>query len=127
MLITAGVNRDEHVTPHRWANDWISVRGVPGYRAILSPRNVRLSKAEIERFHASEGSPDVGKFWLWWRLEDDGTFTDLRPPRRRPVCRPMEEAHDVLAEDSLCLCQPVARICARCRRLGLEFGRAVAR
>lgn len=91
MLITAGANKGEHVDPHQWANDWISIRDVPGYRAILSPRNVRLSPSEIAMFRASASDPHLGQFWTWWRLEDDGTFTDLRVPPPRTIRHSAEE------------------------------------
>lgn len=91
MLITDGANKGEHVTPKQWANDWISISDVPGFRSILTPRNVQLNAEEIERFRASESDPHLGSFWAWWRLEDDGTFTDLRVPRQRPVRHSAEE------------------------------------
>lgn len=92
MLIISGRDAGFEVTARQWANDWISVDGVSPSRSILSPMQVRLTPGEVEKFRASQGSPNLGQFWKWWYLTDDGLFTDLRAAqngidratRRRP-------------------------------------------
>lgn len=71
---------------HQYANGWLTVRadGVPP-NAILKPTMIRLVDEEDWSAFAVTDPRMVGRFWQEWRLNEDGTFTALRPARRRPA------------------------------------------
>jgi hypothetical protein len=86
VKILCGPNRGRDVTPKQWANNWITVVELPAYSSVLSPRWVQLTTIEeFERFGASVGSEHTGMFWSRWKLNDDGTFTDLSGEEVRTV------------------------------------------
>lgn len=92
MELISGAYKGEHVALSQWANDWISTKSVEAWRSILTPTNVKLTADEAEQVRASVDDPHVGMFWKNWRLNDDGTFTDLRPPLARRIRRSSDEA-----------------------------------
>jgi hypothetical protein len=123
MLIIKGPGKGRTVRAHQWSNDWISADDENGKPLILSPRSVRLDDEEIARFRATLDATRIGYFWKWWELLDDGTFLGIRPHpsggglglnSTRTIRKSSEEAGP-------CTCQPVGRICRRCKALGREF------
>lgn len=67
---------------HQFAKDWMSVDLHGGRQGVIvRPDQVQLDDDEHARVI---DAPHVGQFWAEWRLNDDGTFTALRPrqPRR---------------------------------------------
>lgn len=136
MLIMKGRHRGKTVPVSQWANNWISAKDLPGQESVLSPMMVRLDPDEIVLFRKSIGNPKIGYFWQAFQLLDTGDFIDLRPvpaPRRvRHSAHEVEQANEIKHQEGLsvahiaaqpCLCQPVNRICQRCRILGEQFGR----
>lgn len=87
MKILRGRYAGQTAKLHQFANDWMSV-DIDGGRpnAIVRPDQVQLDADEHARVI---DEPHVGQFWREWRLNDDGTFTALRPRQPRRTRRAM--------------------------------------
>ncbi len=77
MKILRGRYAGQTADLHQFANDWMMVDIHGGTQGVVvRPDQVKLDPDEGARmrFHAG-----VGTFWREWRLNDDGTFTRLKP------------------------------------------------
>jgi hypothetical protein len=79
MKILRGKQQGASLTPHQFANDWISVKESTD---VFRPSSVQLEPADLPLFEKTD-TAHVGRFWIEWKLLDDGTFRSLSPRRRR--------------------------------------------
>lgn len=62
----------------QWANDWITAQAPGGRQIVLSPLQVQLTPAEVDRMHASMHEAHLGQFWQAWSLDPrTGRFTSV--------------------------------------------------
>lgn len=76
MKILRGNDRDKSATLVQFSNDWIMVDVNDGKSAkIMTPTSVQVeTEDERRRFKSTMDSENVGMFWKWWELRDNGTF-----------------------------------------------------
>ena len=79
MLIVRGRHRGRRVTPRAFANDWVLTAEFPA--EPFRPTVLRVESEEERRFFTDGDHP--GTFWSEWRLNDDGSFSSLRPRAAR--------------------------------------------
>lgn len=95
MLVVKGRHRGATVTPHQFANDWVTVREIPG--AAFNPMMLRVVTTADREFFERADRSKVGTFWAEWVLNEDGTFSataaraQRRPARRRYLAQVRRE------------------------------------
>lgn len=86
MLVVKGKHRGRTVTPHQFANDWVTVREIPGY--VFNPTMLRVMTPADRAFFEHADRARAGTFWSEWVLNDDGTFSStVARAARRPARR----------------------------------------
>jgi hypothetical protein len=61
---------DREVTPHQFANDWISTKD----NEILDPTWCKPNEMELAGMFSHRNSQSVGLFWSFWEIGPDGFF-----------------------------------------------------
>lgn len=84
--ILRGRHKDVVVSIHQFANDWFTVdnedEGIMG--VVVSPTNLRLDAAEMERVVQAEVDGQTGAMFREYDLDHHtGRFTKLSPRSRR--------------------------------------------
>lgn len=74
MILKTGRNKGLKLTPHQFANDWISATTPDGQSRIVRPPQVQLEPDDFAMF-ADRDAKHVGQFWKMWELAADGTFS----------------------------------------------------
>lgn len=83
MKILRGKHAGKTGRAHQYANDWLTADLDDGTRNVtLKPSMVQLEDDEDWAKFSTTDPNIVGQFWREWRLNGDGTFTDLRRERR---------------------------------------------
>ena len=67
-----GPRRGERLTPHQFANNWISADGPDGRPVIVRPLSVSLDPEDVEFFQQRLDSAHVGFFWRVYTLDVEG-------------------------------------------------------
>lgn len=81
MEIVRGKYAGQTGRVHQFANHWLMVDLDDDRQGVMiRPDYVKLSAAERDEVVSAVG---VGTFWQEWKLNEDGTFSSLRPRRPR--------------------------------------------